>query len=483
MKLLYLIRALGDCRLCGRFDDFRVRGVSSNSKAVARNFIFVAIKGARQDGRVFIREAIERGARAVVSLDIDDKGNDPKVTFINVSDDRLALARLADAFYGHPSRKVKVIGITGTNGKTTVAYLLEALLKGSGFTTGVIGTISYRFKDEVIESKNTTPGPLELQAMLVRMSKAGVDFAVMEVSSHALDQQRVGGIDFTGAIFTNLTQDHLDYHVDLENYFCAKSKLFNGLKASAQAVINNDDPYAARLKELTHAEVITYAIDNAADVTARDINLSLGRSDFILKTPSGDLRISTPLIGRHNVYNILAAVSWGIRAGLNLTVMQKVLEKFELVPGRLEKIKNNRGLDIFIDYAHTEDALKNVISALRQVTFGRIIVVFGCGGERDKDKRPKMGRVVTELADYAIITSDNPRSEDPRVIAEDIKRGIAKGNYEIIIERRQAIVKSLSLACPGDVVLIAGKGHENCQIFKNTIVHFDDRQITRECLS
>ncbi len=483
MKLKHLIKVLGDCRIEGRVEDFDVCGISSDSKTVQEGFIFVAVKGVRQDGRIFIEEAIRRGARVIVSRDIAEKIKPaPGIVFITVADDRLALARLANEFYGHPSRQVKTVGITGTNGKTTVSYLLESLLEGCGFSAGIIGTVNYRFRGKVIESRNTTPGPLELQSILAMMQKEGISFALIEVSSHALDQERVEGVDFHSAIFTNLTQDHLDYHQNLENYFQAKSRLFQELKPHAFAVINNDDRYAARLKGLTAARVVTYAIDNAADITATDIKLYLSHSEFTLNAAGRKLNISIPLIGRHNVYNALAALSWGIAAGLDLSGMEKALAKFSLVPGRLEKIENNKDLNIFVDYAHTEDALRNVITSLRQITPARIIVVFGCGGERDKTKRPKMGETVTALADYAVITSDNPRSEDPGAIVEDIKRGISKDNYEVVLDRRSAIAKALSLARAKDAVLIAGKGHESYQIFKNSVVYFDDREVTRECL-
>lgn len=485
MRLLTLIKALGDCRISGRFEDFPVRGISSDSRMVRKDFIFMAIKGACRDGGVFIEEAIRRGARVVVAQDAhiglrDNSG----VTLITVIDDRLALARLADAFYKHPSEKMKVVGITGTNGKTTILYLLEALLKEGGFTSGAIGTINYRFGGKVLDSKNTTPGPLELQSLLAGMRKSGVDFAVMEVSSHALKQQRVGGIDFHSAIFTNLTQDHLDYHGTLEDYFRVKAGLFEGLGSSALAVLNNDDEYGRKLKELTKARVVTYAIDNPADVMAEDIRMEMGQTNFILKFAEGGIPVRITLIGRHNVYNVLASAAWWIAAGFKPRQLRTALERFPFVPGRLEKIENNRGINIFVDYAHTEDALRNTISSLRQLgpKNARMVVVFGCGGERDKTKRPKMGRVVTELADYAVITSDNPRSEDPALIAEDIKKGIKVNNYEVVLDRRLAIAKALSLAARGDVVLIAGKGHEGSQVSGDSAVHFDDREVARECL-
>jgi UDP-N-acetylmuramoyl-L-alanyl-D-glutamate--2,6-diaminopimelate ligase len=362
--------------------------------------------------------------------------------------------------------------------------LIEALLKEEqkAFCPAVIGTVNYRFKNKVFPSINTTPGPVELQSMLADMLKEGVNYAIMEVSSHALDQRRTEGTDFHSAIFTNLTQDHFDYHGNLENYFSAKSRLFKDIGRKSFVIINNDDEYGKKIKELTKAKVITYGIDNKSDFVARNINFDILHTDFLLVTPDKEINITIKLIGRHNVYNILAAVSWAKEAGLNLSMVKSALEKFSSVPGRLERIEFKGSFSVFVDYAHTEDALRNVISSLRQLSPARIIVVFGCGGERDKIKRPKMGRIVTELADYAIVTSDNPRSEYPLKIIGDIKKGIKKDNYCVVPERKEAISKALSLAKTGDIILVAGKGHENYQISRSGTIHFDDREAIRECL-
>jgi UDP-N-acetylmuramoyl-L-alanyl-D-glutamate--2,6-diaminopimelate ligase len=304
----------------------------------------------------------------------------------------------------------------------------------------------------------------------------------MEVSSHALDQERCEGIDFFSAVFTNLTHDHLDYHRTLEKYFHAKSKLFKGLSESAHAVVNNDDPYGRKLKRSTKAQVITYGIERTSDVSARDISMDMGSTRFILAIPGAQIQIQSQLIGRHNVYNILAAVAWGVSAGVQARAMRQAIGKFKSVPGRLERVACGRDICIFVDYAHTDDALKNVIGALRQVAERKVIVVFGCGGQRDKAKRPKMGRIASELADYVVITTDNPRSEDPAAIMDAIKRGITKNNYCLVADRCEAIKKALSIARAKDIILVAGKGHEDYQILKNTVIAFDDRKVIQECL-
>ncbi len=483
MRITQLIESLKDYQLYTPLNDFKVRGITCNSKEVEENFIFVAIKGNRADGNNFIPEAIDKGARVIIAQTPPLKAVSLKQTcFITVDDTRQALAVLAAEFYHHPGAKTKVVGITGTNGKTTITYLIEAVLKEAGFQPGVIGTINYRFKDKVIPSKNTTPGPVELQSMIGNMLEEGVDYVIMEVSSHALDQKRTQGINFSSAIFTNLTQDHLDYHISFEDYFQAKARLFQALSSASFAVINHDDAYGRRLKGLTPAEVITYGIDGQADVVARDIATDIKHTEFLLSSANLETHFKTQLIGRHNVYNILACAAWALKQGLDLKKTKSALEEFRVVPGRLERIDFSGDFFVFVDYAHTEDALKNVINSLRQVSRNKIIVVFGCGGERDKTKRPKMGYIVSQLADFSIITNDNPRSEDPQRIIEEIKQGIRKDNYCLIPDRRQAIEKSLSLAKAGDVVLIAGKGHEDYQIMGNSTVHFDDREAVRECL-
>lgn len=482
MKIKKLIKTLGSSAAVPSLKDFNVSGISCNSKDVKDDFIFVAVKGSRYDGNKFLNEAIKNGAKAVVvSVNIKLPGY-KNIYFIKVKDTRIALAKLAVEFYANPSAKIKVIGVTGTNGKTTITYLLEAILKKHGKPAGVIGTVNCRFKDKVIPSKNTTPGALLLQSMLADMLREGLKYACMEVSSHALDQGRVEGVNFHSAIFTNLTQDHLDYHKTLNNYFKAKARLFKDIPSGSFVALNNDDRYSAKLRKITGAKVVTYGIDNKADCFAADIKYSVSYTAFRLISPIGETNLKINLIGKHNIYNILAACAWAQKEGIYMRTIKSAVEGFSLVPGRLERISFNGDFSVFVDYAHTDDALKNVILSLRNISANKIIVVFGCGGERDRVKRPKMGRIVTELSDYAIITSDNPRREAQSQIFQDIKKGITKDNYCIIPERYDAIKKSLSLASAGDIVLVAGKGHENYQIIRDKAIAFDDREVVKECL-
>ncbi|MFA6357659.1 MAG: UDP-N-acetylmuramoyl-L-alanyl-D-glutamate--2,6-diaminopimelate ligase [Candidatus Omnitrophota bacterium] len=461
----------------------QIKGVTSSSKDVKKDFVFVAIKGPWQDGNCFINEAITRGASVIV---IKNTAKETKIIgkakLLKVSNPRKFLADVCAEFYGFPSNKLKVIGITGTNGKTTISYLVEAVAKEANCGSGVIGTINYRFKNKIIPAKNTTPGCVQLQELLCKMFAKKVKYCAMEVSSHALDQNRVAGVNFSCAIFTNLTQDHLDYHQNLENYFLAKAKLFRSLAASSVAVINNDDKYGQRIKRLTKAKVITYGIRNKSMVMAKELDLGHEKTEFTLIAPKINIRIKARLVGKYNVYNILSAVAWALSQKINIKIIKAAIEKFKNVPGRLERVVTKKGFNIFVDYAHTPDALFNVISALRPISKKRIIVVFGCGGGRDKLKRPKMGKVVTELADYALITSDNPRSEEPLQIIKDIQKGINKNNYCVVLARAEAIRKGLAMLEKDDCLLIAGKGHENYQVLKDKVLQFNDRKEVEKCL-
>ncbi|MBP7215703.1 MAG: UDP-N-acetylmuramoyl-L-alanyl-D-glutamate--2,6-diaminopimelate ligase [Candidatus Omnitrophica bacterium] len=484
MKLNKLLRA---CHLkpVAMRRDVTMRGITANSKEVRNKFMFVAVAGNRADGHRFVEEAVARKAGAVVVERVCKslRAAVANVPLIKVKDSRKALGMMAAHFYGNPAQSLKVIGVTGTNGKTTITYLIEAILAQAGYSAAVVGTVNHRFKSTVIPSHNTTPGPIELQQLLSQMVRGKTEFVAMEVSSHALDQQRVAGISFHSAIFTNLTQDHLDYHQTMNNYFQAKSKLFQALSPDAFALINADDPWARRLACLTKAEVITFGLQRKSDIMAEDIILSPSKTSFCLKTHKEKRLFSINLIGQHNVVNVLAAVAWAMRSGIDLTTIQRAVERFVCVPGRLEKIDSPRqGFCVFVDYAHTEDALAHAIGSLRNLTKKRVLVVFGCGGERDKDKRPKMGNVVSRLADFAIVTNDNPRSEEPERIIADITKGMQKDNYCVIPERMAAIKQSLTLATAGDVVLIAGKGHENYQVIGNQSLLFDDREAVKACL-
>ncbi len=469
--------------------DFQVRGITADSRKVTEGFIFVAVPGQDFDGHSFVPEALARGAKVVIGgLDFDFAEGTP---YIGVSDTRCVLAKLLAQFYNQPSKKMKVVGITGTNGKTTVAYLIEAILKAAQHCPGVIGTINYRFKDKLLKANNTTPGPEEIQILLDEMHTQGVDYVVAEVSSHALDQERVAGIEFCSGVFTNLSSDHLDYHHDLETYFKAKSKLFYSLSEHASAVINIDDAKAEELIKITKAGVLTYGLNSQADVRAENINSSLQGSQLCLRFSSclskkvgiDQLNLRTSLIGEYNIYNVMAAAAFSLTQNIEPQVIAQAIRTFTGTPGRLQQIQTQDYAAIFVDYAHTEDALKNTISALSPLCKGKLYVVFGCGGDRDKSKRPKMGRVVSELADFAVITTDNPRSEDPEAIINDITAGISKKNFKIALDRRQAIKEALSLAQKDDIILVAGKGHENYQVLKHQTVHFDDREVIREFLS
>ncbi len=467
--------------------DEEIVGISTYSKQVKEGFAFVAVPGTRFNGCDFIGEAISRGARAIIHStsypqihELRRKG----VLFIKVRDVYRALAQVAANFYGHPSSKIKIVGITGTNGKTTTAYLIESMVKAAGFKVGVISTVNYRFGQRVIPATNTTPGPIQLQELLHNMRADGVDYTVMEVSSHGLKQRRVEGIDFAAGIFTNITIDHLDYHKTFENYFNAKSILFRNLSPHSWAIINMDDPHGKELLSRTDANSITYGIDATADVEAHNILNEVNGSRFFVSTPHGKIELKTALIGRHNVYNILAAVSFGISQNLDLRLIKQGLEALDYIPGRLELIDAGQPFKVFVDYAHTDDALRKIISSIRPICGGKIIIVFGCGGDRCRDKRPLMGKVAAELTDYVILTTDNPRSEEPEAIIKEIEVGFPGGfaNYQVILDRYAAINEAIRRAKEDDAVIIAGKGHEAYQVFKNTSVPFDDRFIVKEIL-
>lgn len=458
-----------------------IKGIACDSKAVSKDYLFIAVPGTKMDGHRFAREAADRGAVAVVIE--KDVSLDDDIAKIYVKDSRQALARIAGEFYGRPSEKLRCIGITGTNGKTTVSYLMDSIVSASGHKAGLIGTISYRIGERVIPAVNTTPGPVELFNFMGKMAQNSIGYLVMEVSSHSLDQRRVEGIDFEAAVFTNLTGDHLDYHKTQDEYFNAKAKLFEGLGAASYGIINIDDEWGRKLLKRSKGRVMTYGMKQGADLLAGGIQLSLNGTKFTIDTPAGQIKINTKLIGLHNVYNITAAVAAGLAMGFTPEAVRRGAENVRAVPGRLESIECGQPFKVFVDYAHTDDALHNVFSALRPLIAKRIIVVFGCGGDRDRTKRPRMGKVASEAADVVIVTSDNPRSEDPQAITSEITAGIGSGNCTVILDRMQAIRQALSAAREGDCVLIAGKGHETYQVLKETTVAFDDREVARKILS
>ncbi len=447
--------------------NIKFNGISDDSRTVKKGDIFFAVKGARCNGIKFRDEAIKKGAVKVIECSRKD------------------LARFAADFYGRPSQKMRVIGITGTNGKTTISYLLEHIFRVAGYKSGVIGTIAHRWDANFIEAKNTTPGAIELQRILSEMAKDRVKYCAMEVSSHSLDQGRVLGIDFKAAVFTNLTGEHLDYHKTLENYLQAKAKLFSGLKRGSLAVLNQDDRSCEKIKSKTKARVLTYGIKNKADICAEGIKFSLGRSEFLIRGAQNCFKVSSPLLGNYTVYNIFEAAAVALNEGIKPEIVRKAVLEFRGAEGRLEVVPAGRDIKIFVDYAHTDNALENVLTALKPLTKKRIITVFGCGGDRDKFKRPRMGKVASRLSDYVVITSDNPRSEEPSLIAREIERGIENGfrSYEVILDRFEAIKSAIAKAQAGDIILIAGKGHEKYQIIKDKRRPFSDREAVLEILS
>ncbi|WCJ58017.1 UDP-N-acetylmuramoyl-L-alanyl-D-glutamate--2,6-diaminopimelate ligase [Fontisphaera persica] len=485
MTLRELVKALQPVRMDGSLDR-QVTGIVYDSRRVTPGMVFVAVPGQNTDGHQFIPEAISRGAVAVVS----ERNGYPttRVTRILVPDAREALARLAAAFYGHPSARLQVIGVTGTNGKTTVAFMVKAILEAAGCPSGLMGTVRYEIGERVIPASRTTPEAVEIQSMLAQMLRSGCRACVMEVSSHALDQKRVLGVDFDAAVFTNLTQDHLDWHGTMENYYAAKEKLFlaHGGQKKQAAVINIDDAYGERLRQRSDCAVkLTYGLSEAAQLRAVEVTLAANGCRFRVEGAPEPFTLRLPLIGRHNVYNALAAAGAALALHLPLAAIRQALESMPPVPGRLERVDAGQPFTVLVDYAHTDDALRNVLRTLKEITPGRLLLAFGCGGSRDKGKRPKMGRVAAELADLTFITSDNPRKESPDEIAAAIVAGyreVRDTGFTVELDRRRAIEEILRQAQPGDTVLLAGKGHETYQEFRDTVVPFDDRVHAREVL-
>jgi UDP-N-acetylmuramoyl-L-alanyl-D-glutamate--2,6-diaminopimelate ligase len=489
VQLSDLLQVLPDRNVQGSLP-VEVRGLTDDSRRVTDGACFVAVRGLRTDGHRFIPQAVERGARAIVAEPPDPLPGRP-VGRILVPDSRWALPRLADAYFGHPSRALTVVGVTGTNGKTTTSYLVEALLRASGRATGVIGTIEYVVRGVGREASQTTPEALELQGLLAEMVAADVGGVAMEVSSHALEQRRVDGIAFDIAIFTNLTQDHLDFHGTMERYAQAKGRLFfellrEGGKPGATAILNGDDPWGARWARDLGGRVLTFGLGAGHAIRARAYESGLGGIRLEAATPVGPVELASPLIGEHNVLNLLGAVAAGVALGLESRTIATALAGVAAVPGRFERVEAGQDFLVVVDYAHTPDALRRVLETARRLTPGRLGVVFGAGGDRDRGKRPVMGRIAAELADRAWLTSDNPRSEDPNAIIAEISVGVVPpppGGYTSRPDRREAIRDALGWARAGDTLVIAGKGHETYQIVAGQVLPFDDRQVVREILS
>ena len=482
MRLDELLTVLPAATIAGPVDR-EVTAIAAHHEAVGPGAVFVAVRGFRHDGHAFAAEAAARGAVAVV-LEQDVPLLPPAVTRVRVGDAREALAHLSAAFFGFPSRALDVIGITGTNGKGTTAYLIHAMLSAAGKSCGIIGTMGARIGARTVPLDRTTPEAVELQRLLRQMADAGLASAVVEVASHALALRRVAGTRFAAAVFTNLTQDHLDFHHSLEEYRASKRRLFEMVEPGGVSIVNADDAHASVMAASSRAPVVTYALDHPADVTAEGVRLSLRGSEYTLRLPGQSVAIATTLHGRFNVYNALAAAATARHYGVAPHVMRDVLATFPGVPGRFEAVDEGQGFGVVVDYAHTPDGLDNVIRTAKDFVRGRTIVVFGAGGDRDRTKRPAMGAIVSALADIAVVTSDNPRSEDPAAIIAEIVRGMTGGpaTFEIEPDRRRAIGRAVALARPGDFVIIAGKGHEPYQEIGGTKHPFDDRLIAREAL-
>ncbi|MYL33045.1 UDP-N-acetylmuramoyl-L-alanyl-D-glutamate--2,6-diaminopimelate ligase [Pontibacillus yanchengensis] len=483
MKLTNLIKTLRVYQTTKSIEHIDVTGLEMDSRAVQSGNVFICINGYTVDGHDFAKQAEEKGANAIVA----ERPLPVSIPVIIVNDSQRAMSKLANYYYNHPTQQFRLIGVTGTNGKTTISYLIESIFQTSQQQTGLVGTIQMKIGEEEYEVKNTTPDALFLQKNFAKMVDQKVDTAVMEVSSHALDLGRVHGCDFDVAVFTNLSQDHLDFHKDMDDYLRAKSLLFSQLGNAYEsnpkyAVLNQDDPHYASLMKSTAQEVITYGIDSEADITAKQLHLSAQGTEFILKTPDDEIEMKSSLIGRFSVYNMLAAASAAWVSGVSLQTIKQAFENTKGVSGRFEPVLSGQDFGVIVDYAHTPDSLENVLQTVKSFASRRIFVVVGCGGDRDKKKRPLMAQVAVKYADQAIFTSDNPRSEDPASIIADMETGVETGSYVVIKDRKEAIQRAIEQAQTSDVVVIAGKGHETYQEVNGHTIHFDDREVARESI-
>lgn len=467
--------------------DLPVSDIAYDSRRVSPGSVFVAIRGLKQDGNRFIGDAMSRGAVGIISE--APRPLEFSRAWLRVPDARRALAEAAAAFYHHPSREMKVIGVTGTNGKTTTTYLLASILRAAGQPVARLGTTSYQIGDEEVPADRTTPEAPDIQRFLRRAAEAGCRYGVVEVSSHALELQRVYGCEFAAAVFTNLTPDHLDFHGTMDAYFAAKRKLFDGTtgRPPALAVINVDDPWGRRLRDIVQGPVVTYGLASPADISVSRWEMSFSGTTVTLRTPMGEVMMRSPLLGRWNVYNVVAAAATVVGLGLPLDDVAGGVEVCESVPGRFELVRlSDRSVPflVIVDYAHTEDALRNLLETARGLSPRRLLTVFGCGGDRDRTKRAPMGAVAGRLSDLVIVTSDNPRSEDPEAIMAEIEVGLKPTGtpYLMIVDRREAIERAVAEARPGDIVILAGKGHETEQVFADRTIPFDDREVARAAL-
>jgi UDP-N-acetylmuramoyl-L-alanyl-D-glutamate--2,6-diaminopimelate ligase len=494
MTLQEILTGIEAIRMWGS-PEMEIAGVEWDSRRVTPGALFFALHGAKTDGTLYVREAVARGAIGIVAEEppVPDWQQDPTPqasgsarTWIQVAAPRRALAIAAANFYHHPSRALQLVGVTGTNGKTTVSYLVDSILRAAGRITGLAGTVEWRTPAQTRKPRNTTPDALELQRMFAEVRAAGGSSIVLEVSSHSLMMDRLWGCHFAAAVFTNLTRDHLDFHGDSENYFRAKRRLFQGTGAGTPdvGVINSDDPHGAELQGLA-GRTVTYGLRNGAQIIARKVQLSLDHLEFTAHTPTGMIEVRSLLIARINVYNILAAIGAAQALGISSSDIEQGIRNLESVPGRFQRVDEGQPFLVIVDYAHADDALRNLITTAREIAGGgRIITLFGAGGNRDRGTRPLMGEAAGSLSDLVVLTSDNPRTEDPARIINDVMVGLQKANatYLIELDRERAIERAFREARAGDIVLLAGKGHENYQILKDRTFEFDDREVARRML-
>jgi len=486
MKLHELLKTLHDFRALP-VENPQITSLVMDSREVVAGSLFICIKGYTVDGHIFIQQAIDRGAVAVVVEQEIDMSIQAILPVIKVRSTMRAMGILANAFYDNPTANLQMIGITGTNGKTSVSHLISEVLRKAGKRTGLIGTLGMKIGEESFETKNTTPDALTLQKMFKQMVEAGVETSVMEVSSHALHIGRVHGCQYDVTVFTNLTQDHLDYHKTMDNYRAAKCLLFSQLgngynfKRPRYAILNVDDEATAEYIIATQGIVLTYGIDRDADIRACDIKTTSSGTTFTLIFNEQAYLVKMGLVGKFNVYNILATIGGALASGLSLEFIIDAIAEVSGVPGRFELVDAKQDFNVIVDYAHTPDSLENVLKTTRDFTDGAIYCVVGCGGDRDKSKRPIMAKIASELSDYPIFTSDNPRTEDPLAILTDMEAGVS-GHYKIIVDRRDAIDYAIGEAKTGDVVLIAGKGHENYQIIGEKVLDFDDKEMAKKAI-
>ncbi len=462
-------------------DDIEITGLHYDSRKIKPGNIFFAIKGLKDDGNKFVSDAIRNGA--VLIFTEEDINANSSIPVVKAGEIRKLMAEYSGIFYDDPSSKLKLIGITGTNGKTTTSYLIRSFLNDAGYSTGLLGTIDYQVGEQKTESKLTTPDSVEVNMMLSEMVNSGTQFCIMEVSSIALVMERVYGLKYDTAVYTNLTSEHLDFHKDMENYFAAKKILFDNLPESGKAISNSDDSYGHSILDDCRAKKFFYSSREESDLKSFNEKLSLSGLEFDVKWNGRTYTLKSDLSGRFNIYNILASVSTVLQYDIDMPMIQSSLLKFQEVKGRFNRVKLPNGAIAVIDYSHTSDSLKNAIESAREIVdeekrFGRVITIFGCGGNKDRTKRPVMGELASGLSDQVIITSDNPRFEEPMDIIEEILSGIKdKKNFEVIENREEAIKKGLEISREGDIVLICGKGHETYQEVKGVRTHFDDKEI------